>query len=77
MIRLTPALACLAVAGCAGSCPPPTLVEPVYCYQRLTDIVCQETVDPGHDGQITGVYLRRLDDPTQPDYWLRRAAGRP
>jgi hypothetical protein len=70
------ALALLLLAGSVGGCSFGGEPEPVFCYRTLADVSCYGEPDQGRAGQLVGVYLRDADDPTNKDYWLRRAEAR-
>ena len=60
------------LAGLAGCSLGPEQ-EQVFCYQTLADISCYAQPDPGRAGQLVGVYLRDLEDPSGKEHWLRAA----
>ena len=52
--------------ACAG--PEEGGLEPVYCYRSLADVTCRTVPDPGREGRLVGVYLRRSTGLEWPDH---------
>lgn len=49
---------------------PPTQPQvPVFCYRTLAMPECHSTPQPGQEGQLTAIYQREAEDPSQLEYW--------